>query len=70
VSLNPFAREPSSFSELTFVDRTQRLDTLLMPHLTNMIAVTNLKMMKQCKTREEAAVTINKLFQYPQTNIL
>ena len=40
-----------------------------MPHLTNMIAVTNLTMMKHCKTKEEAASIIHKLFQYGQTNI-
>jgi hypothetical protein len=69
--LNPFAKEPQSFAEGNFVDRTHRLDTLLMPHLTNMICVTNLSLPQagDQKTKEEVAVAINALFQYPQSNI-
>jgi len=67
LSLNPFARQPSSFYEAS-VDRTSSLDTLLMPHLENSLCVTNLPQI-EAKSEEETAKVLNQLFQHSQTNI-
>jgi hypothetical protein len=60
VSLNPFAKEPSSFYEFKRA-RHNRLEPFLMPLLQNSICVANLPEV-ETTTEEETAKVLNQLF--------
>ena len=60
LTLNPFPREPMPFLEAQ-KDCSDRLDTLLMPHLNNGLCVTNLPLIEP-KSREETGKMLTQLF--------
>lgn len=63
LTLNPYANPPSVFAEAA-LDRGCRLDTILMPLLTNFLCVTGLPQI-EAKSQSETLKILNQIFQHP-----
>lgn len=60
LTLNPFANPPSLFAEAG-LDRSCRLDTILMPLITNFLCVTGLPSI-EAKSQSETLKILNQIF--------
>lgn len=67
LTLNPFANAPTHFREVT-IDRGCRLDTILMPLLTNFLCVTGLPQI-EATTQSETLKIFNQIFQHANNQI-